>query len=116
MNNFVSAGQPEPAHAAVIGVRCQQHESRVNAVGYTSRGRTGQWLVIGVGAADATSGQCKSYEVQTKNGGGWTPTGIFTQARRITLPGLTPGQVYSVQSRAIGGAIGYSDWNGPMVI
>jgi hypothetical protein len=56
----------------------------------------------------------KSYEVQTKNGGGWTPAGIFTQARRITLPGLTPGQVYSVQSRAIGGATGYSDWNGPV--
>ena len=56
----------------------------------------------------------KSYEVQTKNGGGWTPAGIFTQARRITMPGLTPGQVYSVQSRAIGGSTGYSDWNGPV--
>ena len=56
----------------------------------------------------------KSYEVQTKNGGGWTPAGIFTQARRITLPGLTPGQVYSVQSRAIGGSTGYSDWSDPV--
>ena len=56
----------------------------------------------------------KSYEVQTKNGGGWTPAGIFTQARRITLSGLTPGQVYSVQSRAIGGSTGYSDWSDPV--
>ena len=56
----------------------------------------------------------KSYEVQTKNGGGWTPAGIFTQARKITLPGLTPGQVYSVQSRAIGGSTGYSDWSDPI--
>ena len=57
----------------------------------------------------------KSYEVQTKNGGGWTPqAGIFTQARKITLPGLTPGQVYSVQSRAIGGVTGYSDWSSPV--
>jgi hypothetical protein len=56
----------------------------------------------------------KSYEVQTKNGGGWTPAGIFTQARKITLPGLTPGQVYSVQSRAIGGSTGYSDWSDPV--
>ena len=40
--------------------------------------------------------------------------GIFTLARRTTLPGLTPGQVYSVQSRTIGGATGYSDWNGPV--
>lgn len=55
----------------------------------------------------------KSYEVQTKNSGGWTPAGIFTQARAITLPGLTPGQTYVVQSRAIGGSTGYSDWSNP---
>jgi len=55
----------------------------------------------------------KSYEVQTKNGGGWTPAGIFTQARGIVLPGLTPGQTYSVQARAIGGSTGYSDWSDP---
>jgi hypothetical protein len=56
----------------------------------------------------------KSYEVQTKNGGGWTPAGIFTQAREITLSGLTPGQVYSVQSRAIGGSKGFSNWCYPV--
>jgi hypothetical protein len=44
---------------------------------------------------------------------GFCRNNIFTQARRITLPGLTPGQVYSVQSRASGGATGYSDWSGP---
>jgi hypothetical protein len=43
-----------------------------------------------------------------------SPAGIFTQARKITLPGLTPGQVYSVQSRAIGGSTGYSDWSDPI--
>jgi hypothetical protein len=42
------------------------------------------------------------------------PNAIFTQARKITLPGLTPGQVYSVQSRAIGGSTGYSDWSDPI--
>ena len=35
------------------------------------------------------------------------------QARKITLPGLTPGQVYSVQSRAIDGSTGQSDWSDP---
>jgi hypothetical protein len=56
----------------------------------------------------------KSYEMQTKNGGGWRPAAIFTQARKITLPGPTPGQVYSVQSHAIGGSTGYSDWSDPV--
>ena len=56
----------------------------------------------------------RSYEVQTKNGGGWTPAGVFTQSRGIVLPGLTPGQNYSVQARAIGGSTGYSDWSDPV--
>jgi len=56
----------------------------------------------------------RSYEVQTKNGAGWTAAGIFPQSRGIVLPGLTPGQIYSVQARAIGGSTGYSDWSEPM--
>ena len=56
----------------------------------------------------------KSYEVQTKNGGGWTPAGVFAQSRGIVLPGLTPGQTYSVQARAVGGSTGYSDWSDPV--
>ena len=53
------------------------------------------------------------YEVQTKNGGGWTPAGVFTAARKIILTGLTPGTTYNVQARAIGGLTGYSDWSDP---
>lgn len=56
----------------------------------------------------------KAFEVQTKNGGDWTPAGVFAQGRRITLPGLTPGQMYSVQARGIGGSTGYSGWTPPM--
>jgi hypothetical protein len=56
----------------------------------------------------------RSYEVQTKNGGGWTPAGVFAQTRGIVLPGLTPGQNYSVQARAVGGSTGYSDWSDPV--
>jgi len=57
----------------------------------------------------------KSYQVQTNtNGNGtWTEAGIYTQARRITLEGLTPGTTYSVRARAVGGATGYSDWSAP---
>lgn len=57
----------------------------------------------------------RSYQVQTNtNGNGtWTEAGIYTQARRITLEGLTPGTTYSVRARAVGGATGYSDWSTP---
>ena len=53
------------------------------------------------------------YEVQTKNGGAWTPAGVFTAARKIILTGLVSGTVYNVQARAIGGLTGYSDWSDP---
>jgi hypothetical protein len=55
----------------------------------------------------------RSYEVQYKNGAGWLPAGIFTQARRIEIDSLTPGTVYTVQVRAVGGSTGYSEWCAP---
>ena len=55
----------------------------------------------------------RAYETQYKNGGGWLPAGISTQARRIEIGSLTPGTTYTVQTRAIGGSTGYSDWSDP---
>ncbi|MGH7951307.1 MAG: fibronectin type III domain-containing protein, partial [Limisphaerales bacterium] len=56
----------------------------------------------------------RAYEAQVKNGAGWQPAGTFTQARRMVLPGLTPGQTYTVQVRGVGGSTGYSDWSDPV--
>jgi hypothetical protein len=55
----------------------------------------------------------KSYQVQiaTVAAGPWLEAGIFTQARRIVLTGLTPGTIYFVRVRAVGGSTGYSDWS-----
>ena len=56
----------------------------------------------------------RGYEVQMKTGdGAWQNLGIFPQARRIELTDLTPGTVYSVQVRGIGGSKYYSDWSDP---
>jgi len=55
----------------------------------------------------------KSYEAQVKNGGGWLPAGVFTQARRMEIDNLTPGSIYTVHVRAIGGSTGSSDWSTP---
>lgn len=57
----------------------------------------------------------RSYEVRISDGAnGWRTVGIFTQARRILLENLTPGTVYTVQVRAIGGITGSSDWSDPV--
>lgn len=55
----------------------------------------------------------KSYQVQMAMAanGPWSEAGIYTQARRIVLMGLTPGTIYFVRVRAIGGSTGYSDWS-----
>ncbi len=57
----------------------------------------------------------RSYHVQTStNGNGaWQDAGIYPQARRMVLPGLTSGTVYNVRVRAIGGSTGASDWSDP---
>ncbi|HEX4349171.1 MAG TPA: fibronectin type III domain-containing protein, partial [Verrucomicrobiae bacterium] len=51
-------------------------------------------------------------QIATAMNGPWTEAGIFTQARRIVLPGLVSGTIYFVRVRAVGGSTGYSDWSG----
>ena len=54
------------------------------------------------------------YEVQTCSGtGAWTTVMFSTQARTITLTGLTTGTVMQVRVRALGGSTGQSDWSMP---
>ena len=54
------------------------------------------------------------YEVQTCTGtGAWMTAKFSTQARTITLTGLTTGTVYQVRARALGGSTGQSDWSMP---
>ena len=53
----------------------------------------------------------RNYQVQMSTGAGaWQDAGIFPQARRIVLESLTPGTIYNVRLRALGGSTGYSDW------
>ena len=58
----------------------------------------------------------KSYHVQASPDGGktWMDGVISTQARRIVIPGLTPGTVYAIRARGIGGSTGCSEWCQPM--
>ena len=50
----------------------------------------------------------------TPDTSGFATAGTFTAGRRMVLTGLTPGQIYTVQIRAIGGSTGYSDWSNPV--
>ena len=54
----------------------------------------------------------RNYQVQIQVGDGpWLEAGIFSQARRMLLANLTPGMLYNIRLRAIGGSTGYSGWS-----
>ena len=54
------------------------------------------------------------YEGRSKTpGGDWEPGVFSSDSRRIVFEGLTPGTIYTVQVRALGGSTGQSDWSDP---
>lgn len=72
-------------------------------------GTTGQ-LVASVGPVKNTS----LYEGWIKGPtGDWLPSVFTGDSQHITFDGLTPGTVYTVQVRALGGSTGQSDWSDP---
>jgi hypothetical protein len=42
--------------------------------------------------------------------GDWLPSAFSRDSRRISFDGLTPGAMYIIQVRALGGATGKSEW------
>ena len=53
------------------------------------------------------------YEVQILIANVWTTVMFSSQARTISLTGLTTGTVYQVRARAVGGSTGQSPWSMP---
>jgi Fibronectin type III domain len=57
----------------------------------------------------------RSYEIQAKTAtGNWQTVSVVPQSRNIVLDKLTPGAVYDLQVRAIGGSTGSSLWSAPV--
>lgn len=54
----------------------------------------------------------RNYQVQIQIGdGAWQEAGICSQARRAVVANLTPGTMYNIRVRALGGSTGYSNWS-----
>jgi hypothetical protein len=54
----------------------------------------------------------RSYHIQVQEGDGpWQEAGFSNQARRIMVANLTPGTLYNIRVRALGGSTGFSDWS-----
>ena len=46
--------------------------------------------------------------------GPWQDGGLSSNSRALPINGLTPGSMYMVQVRAVGGSTAYSDWSDPV--
>ena len=54
------------------------------------------------------------YEGRAKAGNGdWLPSVFVGDSRRILFNNLTPGTMYTIEVRALGGSTGHSDWSDP---
>lgn len=57
----------------------------------------------------------RAFEFRARVGTGeWKNVGVYTKARNVLIGDFVPGQVYDVQTRAVGGSTGYSDWSDPV--
>ena len=56
-----------------------------------------------------------SYQVQVLTPDGKElKTVVSSQGRNVLIPSLTPGVVYTLLGRAVGGSTGFSDWSDPV--
>lgn len=44
----------------------------------------------------------------------WLPSVFTGDSRHVIFSGLTPGSVYTIEIRALGGSTGQSDWSDPV--
>ncbi len=56
----------------------------------------------------------RAYQAQySEDGLVWKDGGTFPSTLRVAVSGLTRGRVYTVQVRAVGGSLGFSQWSDP---
>ncbi len=59
----------------------------------------------------------KAYQLQYAMGAGpWLEAGIFPNTKNIVLTNLTPGTIYNVRIRAVGGSTQYSAWSATVTL
>jgi hypothetical protein len=62
-----------------------------------------------------TVANAKGFDGRIKSGNGdWSEIQSFANSRSILFKGLTPGTVYTIEIRAVGGSTGAGDWSDPV--
>lgn len=91
--------------------RAQTELEKPTGVDVTN-GNTGE-LLVKVDPVANTS----MYEARAKAEGAttWLESSFSGKSQRISVGGLTPGVLYTIEVRALGGLTGHSDWSDPVM-
>lgn len=114
--------------ANYVQIECDNNPAQLLSSGFQlqsdNRSRTSLAKPQGLVIKNRSSGQLtaavkpvkntRTYEGRTKGPtGDWLPSVFSSDSQQIIFIGLTPGLVYTIQVRAIGGTTGQSDWSDP---
>jgi hypothetical protein len=92
--NRAQSALPAPIISGILNGSAGQHLPQIGAIA-NSAGYESRFAVIG---ADGTQGP-------------WQTGQYAPNTRELAINGLTPGTLYAVQVRALGGSTNYSDWS-----
>jgi len=111
--------------AAFVQMKCNDDLSVLLSSGFQAQSRNRASIQLtqpqGLEIKNGLSGQliasvtpvknANMYEGRIKLDGDWLPSVFTGDSQHITFNGLSPGKVYTVQVRSLGGATGQSDWS-----
>jgi hypothetical protein len=118
--------------ALYVEITAEGDEAKVLTTGYTvthggHHPQTPMGKTVILAILNEASGQlvvrlqpqanAKGYEGERSPDSGktWETLEVFSQARRIIVPDLTPGTTYTFHFRALGGNTGHGDWSDPVL-
>ena len=114
--------------ASYVQINCANDMATLLTSGFqamsTNRAQTPLGQPSGLVIENGTSGQLVAIVTPVKNTslyegrikpptGDWLPSVFTGDSQHIEFNGLTPGTIYTVQVRALGGSTGQSDWSDP---
>jgi hypothetical protein len=114
--------------ASYVQINCNNDQATLLSSGFqaanTNRTQAPLGQPTSLVIANGTSGQLVAsvspvkntslYEGRSKGPtGDWLPSVFTGDSQHIIFNGLTPGTIYTVQVRALGGSTGQSDWSDP---
>jgi hypothetical protein len=114
--------------ASYVQMTCNDDQAKLLSSGFQTQSAKGASAPldrpVGLRITNGSAGQLVGRVDKVKNAsiyegrvkadtGDWLPSVFTGDSQHIVFAGLTPGKVYTMQVRALGGSTGQSDWSDP---